>query len=158
MLLRPGRPEEAAALSELALRSKGHWGYDADFLESCRAELTMSPDDVTARRTVVAEVDGRPVGFYTLEGDPPVGELGQMFVDPAHIGGGIGRRLWQHAVATAEEVGMTGFTIDADPFAEPFYLAMGAVRIGSTPSESIPGRELPLLAHGAPAASATELR
>lgn len=35
--------------------------------------------------------------------------------------------------------------IDADPNAEPFYRAMGAVRIGATPSGSIPGRELPLL-------------
>jgi hypothetical protein len=34
-------------------------------------------------------------------------------------------------------------SIDADPNAEAFYLAMGAVRIGQTPSGSIPGRVLP---------------
>ena len=27
-IIRPARPAEAADLSELALRSKGHWGYD----------------------------------------------------------------------------------------------------------------------------------
>ena len=31
-----GRAEEAPRLSDLALRSKGHWGYDAAFLDACR--------------------------------------------------------------------------------------------------------------------------
>lgn len=35
--------------------------------------------------------------------------------------------------------------VHADPNAEPFRVAMGAVRIGATPSGSIPGRELPSL-------------
>ncbi len=34
--IRPAQPEEAALLSDLALRSKAHWWYDADFLASCR--------------------------------------------------------------------------------------------------------------------------
>jgi hypothetical protein len=29
--IRSALPEEAHQLSELALRSKSHWGYDADF-------------------------------------------------------------------------------------------------------------------------------
>jgi GNAT superfamily N-acetyltransferase len=145
MLLRPARAEEAAHLSELALRSKGHWGYDADFLAACRAELTIAAADVVARRVTVAEVDGRAVGFYTLDGDPPVVELGQMFVDPAHIGAGVGRALWRHAVEVARDAGVTSFTIDADPYAEAFYLAMGAVRTGTVPSGSVGGRVLPRL-------------
>lgn len=146
MLLRPARPDEAAELTELALRAKGHWGYDQDFLAACRAELTIAPAEVRARRTTVAEVDGRVLGFYTLDGGPPVAELGQMFVEPAVIGGGIGRTLWRHAVAAATELGITELTIDADPYAEGFYLAMGAVRTGVVPSGSIAGRELPRLA------------
>ena len=67
-------------------------------------------------------------------------------VEPGVIGRGVGRRLFEHAVATARELGFKRFTIDSDPDAEPFYLAMGAVRIGTTPSGSIPGRTLPLLA------------
>ena len=38
-VIRRARPEEAGALSDLAIRSKGHWGYDVAFLASCRAEL-----------------------------------------------------------------------------------------------------------------------
>jgi hypothetical protein len=35
--LRPGHEEEAGLLSELALRSKGYWGYDQDFLDAMGA-------------------------------------------------------------------------------------------------------------------------
>ncbi len=145
MELRPARPDEAAMLSALALRSKGHWGYDEEFLAACRDELTIPPDEVEARRTTVAELDGGVVGMYTIDGDPPVAELGQMFVDPDHIGRGVGRVLWTHAVGRARAEGIHTLTIDADPFAEAFYLAMGATRTGSVPSGSIPGRVLPRL-------------
>jgi hypothetical protein len=39
--IRPARPDEAGAISALALRSKGHWGYDAAFLAACRENLTI---------------------------------------------------------------------------------------------------------------------
>ncbi|MGW6580515.1 GNAT family N-acetyltransferase [Streptomyces globisporus] len=145
MRIRAGEAAEAAALTDLALRSKGHWEYDAEFLAACREELTMRPAEVAARRTAVAEEDGRILGFTTLDGEPPKGALGMMFVEPDTIGRGVGRRLFTHTTDEARRLGFTRLTIDADPNAEPFYRAMGAVRIGATPSGSIPGRELPLL-------------
>lgn len=143
--VRPARRSEAAALTELALASKAHWGYDEAFLAACRDELTMHPADIDRRRTTVAEEDGRVLGFTTLDGAPPEGALGMMFVAPDALGRGIGRLLFEHTVTEARRLGFARFTIDADPNAEPFYLAMGAVRIGATPSGSILGRELPLL-------------
>lgn len=145
MKVRKGRPEEAAALTGLALRSKGHWDYDEEFLAACRDELTVHPADMDARRTQVVEENGRVLGFTTLDGAPPVGALGMMFVEPDTIGRGVGRMLFEHTMAQARRLGFAALTIDADPNAEPFYVSMGAVRIGATPSGSIPGRELPLL-------------
>ncbi|GAA1398682.1 hypothetical protein GCM10009639_37390 [Kitasatospora putterlickiae] len=69
-----------------------------------------------------------------------------LFVEPASIGHGIGRRLMEHLRAEAEGLGFELITVAADPNAEPFYRAMGAVRTGTIPSGSIPGRRLPLLA------------
>ncbi|MFI6846847.1 GNAT family N-acetyltransferase [Kitasatospora sp. NPDC050467] len=142
MRIRPARPDEAEQLSALALRSKAYWGYDAAFLEACREELTLDAAGIERRRTAVAEGGGRVLGFITLVGAPPQGELGMLFVEPDTIGRGVGRRLVEHLRAQATALGFRRLTIDADPF----YLAMGATRIGTTPSESIPGRELPLLA------------
>ncbi|GAA3532497.1 hypothetical protein GCM10022222_14720 [Amycolatopsis ultiminotia] len=143
MRFRAARPAEAAALSELALRSKAHWGYDEAFLTACRAELTLDPAELVARRTTVAEEGDRLLGFHTLDGAPPEAELGCLFVEPSAIGTGVGRALWEHAVTTARALGCTRLILEADPFAEPFYLRMGAVRTGTAPSASIPGRELP---------------
>ncbi|MGW2964513.1 GNAT family N-acetyltransferase [Streptomyces sp. NPDC001220] len=140
--IRPARDEEAGFLSDLALRSKAHWGYDAEFLASCREELTLSGPELARRRTVVAERDGDIVGFTTFEGEPPQGVLGMMFVEPDAIGQGIGRLLFTHTVETAEALGFAQFTIDADPNAEPFYEAMGGIPAGRVPSGSIPGRTL----------------
>jgi len=143
--MRPGRDDEAELLSDLALRSKGYWGYDQAFLEACRDELTLTPAEVRAKRTIVAERGGRVVGFYTLAGDPPVAGLDHLFVEPAEVGTGVGRALWGHAVAAAQSLGFTRVEIEADPDAEAFYLAMGARRRGTVPSGSIPGRLLPRL-------------
>jgi GNAT superfamily N-acetyltransferase len=143
VLIRPARATEADVLTDLALRSKGHWGYDADFVEACRDELTVAAHEVARRRATVADRDGHILGFTTLEGEPPTGVLGMMFVEPQAIGQGIGRLLFERTIAAGRDLGFTQLTIDADPNAEPFYRAMGAVRVGSVPSGSIAGRVLP---------------
>jgi GNAT superfamily N-acetyltransferase len=143
--LRPACEDEARLLSELALRSKAYWGYDQAFLDACRAELTLTPHDIQTQRVTVAERDGRIVGFSVLAGQPPHGTLEDLFVEPDHIGSGVGRALWQHAITVASRLGFERLTLEADPAAEPFYLAMGARRCGMVPSGSIPGRVIPLL-------------
>lgn len=145
MEIRPARTGEAPALSALALRSKAHWGYDAAFIEACRDELTLRDDELAPRRTLVAELDGGVAGFGTLEGDPPYGELGMLFVEPAAIGRGVGGTLLAALVAAAREEGFARLAIDADPNAEAFYLAQGAVRAGEVASGAVPGRVLPRL-------------
>ncbi len=145
MTLRRARPDEASTLTDLALAAKGFWGYDRAFIESCRAELTFSPDEVARRHIVVADRDGLVVGFYSVDGEPPVGELGNMWVTPNEIGTGLGRLMWQDAMTFAAAAGFEYLNIEADPNAEGFYRRMGAERIGEAPSASIPGRMLPLM-------------
>ncbi|SCK36825.1 N-acetylglutamate synthase, GNAT family [Streptomyces sp. WMMB 714] len=145
MLIRSAEAHEAELLTGLALRSKAYWGYDDAFVAACREELAVRPDEVAERRMIVAEHDGVVVGFASLDGEPPKGAVGMMFVDPEFIGRGVGRLLLERILATARQAGFPRLTIDADPNAEAFYLAMGAVRVGTAPSGSIPGRVLPLL-------------
>ena len=143
--LRPARPEEAEELSELAIRSKGHWGYDARFLTTCRRELTVAAVQCDRMHVTVAERGGELIGFYELRGTPPAGELDKLYVDPPAIGFGVGASLLRHAREQARDLGFDRLTIEADPYAEQFYLHAGAQRIGLTPSGSIPGRQLPQL-------------
>nr|MDT0657146.1 GNAT family N-acetyltransferase [Micromonospora sp. DSM 115978] len=150
VVMRPARADEAEALSGLAFRSKAHWGYDAAFLAACRPALTFEPHELAGRRAVVAETGGRVVGFYTLEGTPPQGELGNLWVEPTHLRRGVGRQLWEHAVAAAGTIGFATVLIEADPYAEGFYLAMGAERTGAVPSTVVPDRQLPEMRYQLP--------
>lgn len=144
-MIRPAKASEAPVLSDLAFRSKAWWGYPDDFMEACREELSVSAGDLARHPTWVLEEDGRPLGFYSLEPlAPGRAELGHLFVEPAEIGRGHGRRLIEHAAGEARRRGWDVLVIQGDPHATGFYEACGAVRIGSSASASIPGRSLPL--------------
>ena len=142
LTLRAARLGEAAELTELVMRSKAHWGYDAEFLDRVRPALIV--DDKLVPTTIVAEYDGRSAGVATLIGKPPEGELDLLFVDPWAIGVGVGKALFLDALDRARTRGFTKLLIESDPYAEAFYLHMGAVRIGERVS-SATGRSLPLL-------------
>jgi GNAT superfamily N-acetyltransferase len=144
--IRRARPAEAGALSALALRSKAHWGYDADFLAACRDDLTLSREDIASSTVYVCDGVDAPSGFYRLvPQDDGVAELDALFVEPAAMGQGVGRRLFRHAIATAAQLGCTELVWQSDPQAEGFYLAMGAERAGESASTVTPGRMLPFM-------------
>ncbi|HEY6746713.1 MAG TPA: GNAT family N-acetyltransferase [Mycobacteriales bacterium] len=145
MEVRPGLPGEAGEISALALRSKGHWGYDAAFLEACREDLTIDPAWCDGVRLIVAEEDGVLLGYARIAGGPPTAELAGLFVDPPAIGRGVGGLLLRHALRIAADLGIDTLEIDSDPYAEPFYLYAGAVRTGTSPSTVDPTRLLPHL-------------
>ena len=145
--MRQARAEEAAALSALAMRSKAHWGYDAQFLEACRAELTLTPAFVEAHPVIVSDNGEGIAGFYTLVRWKADIELWHFFVDPPAMGRGIGRALWHDAVDRAAGLGYSRLLVQSDPSAEGFYLKLGAERIGDVPSQVLPGRTLPLLVY-----------
>jgi GNAT superfamily N-acetyltransferase len=143
-VIRDARPGDAEALSALALRSKGHWGYDEAFLARARPELTVTTGDIERYVVRVAEQDGGPGGFSAVDLASEPAELLALFVEPALIGTGIGRALLRDARARAAAHGVPGLLVESDPNAEPFYRAHGARRLGERRSAST-GRMLPLL-------------
>jgi GNAT superfamily N-acetyltransferase len=145
MTVRPARPDEAGAVTGLAFLAKAHWGYDADFLEACRPELSWTPEQVAQQDVLVWEEAGRLLGTTARGGSAPDGGVWAVFVAPEAHGRGIGRALAESLVARATTAGFSTLTIAADPNAEGFYLALGATRIGEMPSDLLPGRVLPLL-------------
>jgi len=140
-------PNDARVLSALALRSKAHWGYSREFLKMCESELTVQAHQIENSNLdyVVAEVCSTVVGFYALKKTSKEKfELEALFVEPEHIGTGLGRRLIRHALDAVKGQGGESLRIQGDPNAENFYLAAGGKCIGTRESASIPGRLLPL--------------
>ncbi len=138
---------QARILTELALRSKAHWGYGSEFIDACRDELTITSAKIreSGYHCFVASVGYQIVGFAALErNSETVWELNALFVEPGEIGKGIGSALMEHAMTLALHMGGIELVIQSDPHAESFYIAAGAERTGNKESVSIPGRMLPM--------------
>ena len=88
----------------------------------------------------------RPVGVAAVE---PAGsergfDLSLLFVEPVANGKGVGRMLFEAAVAFVARQSGASLSLLANPLPAPFYRHLGAVRVGEAPSDAIPGRALPL--------------
>ncbi|HEY0395320.1 MAG TPA: GNAT family N-acetyltransferase [Candidatus Elarobacter sp.] len=143
--IRRARGDDAPALTTLAIASKQHWGYDADFMALVRPALAPSPDDIENNPVFIIESSaGEPAAFYGFKNRGGDVFLEDMWVHPARIGTGLGRILWNHALATAQSERYHSFLIESDPNAEPFYLHCGAQRAGEMVSPAT-GRVVPLL-------------
>ncbi len=110
----------------------------------CVPSLTISEASIAEGRVLVAvDAAGRTVGTVSVGRDGDDAELALMFVDPAAMGGGIGRLLFEAATDLARKLGYRRMTILADVNAAPFYERVGARFQRNEPSDAIPGRFLP---------------
>jgi len=133
--IRPGRADEGDRLKEIAIDSKGFWGYEpakvlewadrGDFSEERLAELTV----------FVAESDGRAIAWSSLIEQGERAWLEDLWVEPDWIGKGVGSALFRHCAAHAEKLGARGLEWEAEPNALAFYEKMGARRLRDSTSE-----------------------
>ena len=147
--LRPSRPQDGARVIDIwrrAVDATHHFLAVADrqaieaevraFLPRAPLLLAVDADDVPQAFMLVVE-----------------GHMEALFVDPAHHGRGLGRRLVEQAL---RENPRLGTDVNAqNPQAMAFYTRMGFVETGRSPLDG-QGRAYPLvhLRHaGAPCAS-----
>ena len=141
-------PNEAQFLSELALRSKAHWGYSLEFMEACKSELSHTPEQLQNDKYIYNVIikGGIIIGFYKLENIlQETVILEALFLEPSEISFGFGRKIFEHAKSVAAEQGGRFIEVQSDPYAEDFYKSVGMKVIGKTESGSIIGRYLPIL-------------
>ena len=133
--VRLAKPEEAVALTKLAHESKRHWGYPDNWISHWKDALTITPEYIEANQVFVAEDDEYVIGFYALVVSDKRAELDHMWVSPDHLGTGIGKALFVHAMRSAKGQHLSEVEILSDPNAEGFYQKMGAYRSGESVSE-----------------------
>jgi GNAT superfamily N-acetyltransferase len=146
--IRRALPGEAALLSRLCMRSKAHWGYDAQFLERASSSLRIDPAAIEAGRVFVATgASGGVLGVADCCALPEPGafDLLHLFIEPGSLRQGVGRALFEAASAWCVAQGGRRLLIQSDPNATLFYQRLGARLIGETPSDAVPDRMLPLL-------------
>jgi GNAT superfamily N-acetyltransferase len=142
------KPEDAEMLTDIAHAAKRHWGYPENWIAAWRKILTMRPEFIAENTAYCAVEDDRAIGFYVLTTEDDGLHLDHLWILPRAMRRGVGRALFEHAVATASRLGSNLIKIEADPNAEGFYKRMGATRVGAACSEVCgEARQLPLLVY-----------
>jgi GNAT superfamily N-acetyltransferase len=140
------KPDQASTLTPIAFAAKRHWGYPERWIEIWSPILTVSSEFIKKHDTYAAYVKREPVGFYALSVNENKASLEHLWVLPDHLGTGIGKALFEHALSRCGEIGVDVLEIESDPNAQGFYERMGAKKTGEIVSE-LDGelRVLPLL-------------
>jgi GNAT superfamily N-acetyltransferase len=133
--IRNASREDAATLTKIAHEAKRHWGYPEHWIKHWQDDLTITPDFIATNQVYVAEREGELLGFYALIVRKDKAELDHMWVAPEHIGTGVGKELFIHAMQSAAKQNISEVGILSDPNAEGFYKKMGAHQVGETISE-----------------------
>jgi N-acetylglutamate synthase-like GNAT family acetyltransferase len=133
--IRRARPDEAAALTEIAHAAKRHWGYPESWIEQWKDDLTITPDFIASNEMYVALNGEEIAGCCALVMGDSLAELEHMWIRPEHMGNGVGRALFNQIVERAKTLGAKAVELSADPNSEGFYQRMGATRIGEVRSE-----------------------
>ncbi|WP_354700431.1 hypothetical protein DSM112329_00706 [Paraconexibacter sp. AEG42_29] len=144
--VREARPGEASVLEALQRRSAAVWEEDRAVLEAHPDAISVPARAIAERRVRVVTADAdRPVGFATLlpvaEGEC---ELDALFVEPEHIGSGLGRVLLLDAVERARAAGASSVFVVSGPGALGFYERHGFVLLDSVPTRFGPALQLHL--------------
>jgi GNAT superfamily N-acetyltransferase len=143
-VIRAVRPDEGERLREIAIASKSHWGYEESRVRDWAAQGDFSAEAVAAKEILVAEADGRAVGFATLISEGELCVLDDLWLEPEWIGRGVGTELFGASLERAKQLGARHIEWEAEPNAVGFYEKMGARYLrDSEPTEF--GRVIPVM-------------
>jgi GNAT superfamily N-acetyltransferase len=135
VLIRRGSPEEGGRLKEVAVASKGHWGYEPQLVRDWADRGDFDRETLERLALFVAEADGRVIAWASVEPRGEAAWLADLWVEPAWIGKGVGTALFRRAADHAREAGARVLEWEAEPNALGFYEKMGARRLRDSTSE-----------------------
>jgi GNAT superfamily N-acetyltransferase len=138
--IRFARMAERRALEELQRRASLIWDeYRESLLEHPEA-IALPAEQIRARQVRVAERGGLALGFSAVLGPHDgAAELDGLFVEPARMGGGVGRLLIADAARLARRRGARVLEVTGNPRALGFYVKVGFVATGSAETQFGPG-------------------
>jgi GNAT superfamily N-acetyltransferase len=131
----PAQPEQADILTQITIAAKRHWNYPEHWIQIWLPLLTITLEYISGHETWIATLNDKPVAYYSLKEAESALWLDNLWVLPEHMGKGIGKELFIHALERSRERGVSVIKIEADPNAQSFYEHMGARKISEHHSE-----------------------
>lgn len=137
------QPADASRLKALAVAAKAHWGYAPEWMAQWAQLFQITGEYIAAHEVYkLVHVDAI-VGWYAIVLCEKTARLDDLWVDPAFIGKGLGRVLFEQARQQAVYQGAQRIEFEAEPYAVGFYKHMGATIVGEIASAM--GRPLPIM-------------
>lgn len=128
LAMRPFLPEDASMLAEIFRESIADLTGD-DYSEAQQAAWAARADDVAdfgkklaGQLTLIATIEGSPIGFASLEGKE---KIGMLYVHPAVAGQGAAAMLIDALEKLAGGRGAAKLTVDASDTAYGFFQRRG---------------------------------
>jgi putative acetyltransferase len=130
MALRPFLPADTPVLAEIFRAAIAQLTVD-DYSEAQQEAWASAAEDedefgkdLAAQLTLIATMEGSPVGFASLEGKD---KIGMLYVHPAVAGQGVGRMLVDALEKLAGGRGVARLSVDASDSARGFFEKRGYV-------------------------------
>ena len=124
--IRAAAADEGRRLKEIAVSSKGFWGYEPDKVRKWADRGDFSPAQLGKLTLFVAEAEARAIGWCSLEPRGELWWLADLWIEPDWIGKGVGGRLFRHSARHAQREGAKRLEWEAEPNSIGFYEKMGA--------------------------------
>lgn len=142
------KPIDVDIINNLLRKSKQHWGYDENFINTFMDLYKFTADQITAIKTYLMISEDKVLGMYGFKINTNNElQLDSFFIDPEYIGQGLGKKMWLECINTGLKYNRGSFVIEADPNAEEFYIKMGCYKIREIDSSVQKGRLVPILGY-----------
>ncbi|HUH35478.1 MAG TPA: GNAT family N-acetyltransferase [Moheibacter sp.] len=126
MIFLPATPNDAEDLSNLAKRSKRHWGYSKEAMELWNQSLTITEDFLKNHTVIKATLEDEIVGFFALEKIQPTTRIAQYWVDTPYMRKGYGSAMFKYAQNYLKDNEVQAVTLVLDPNGLNFFKKRGA--------------------------------
>lgn len=113
-------------LTELAIRSKRHWGYSKEAMELWNVNLTMTEEFLNSHTVIKATLEDDIVGFFALEEIQPTTRIAQYWVDTPFMRKGYGSAMFKYLKDFLKQNKVEKATIVLDPNGLAFFEKKGA--------------------------------
>ena len=130
LALRPFLPEDAPLLADIfraavtELTGDDYSEAQQEAWASAAENVTEFGKDLASQLTLIATLEGSPVGFVALEGKD---KIGMLYVHPAVAGQGVGAMLVDALEKLAGGRGVAKLKVDASDSARGFFEKRGYV-------------------------------
>ena len=148
MEIREATADDLDAMAGVYRRASLSNDGDRPLLLAEPAYLELSDAAIRPGRSLVAVVDGRVIGFVSVDPVTDGVELEALFVDPDRMRRGVGSALVGEVVARVRRRGFSTISVSANTHAVGFYAHLGFVEVGTVELEFGPAPRMALPVSG----------